>query len=99
MPMTIIDLIFGGAQLQGKKTIIGIVAYVALAIGYHTGAIPHTYVTPEIYDALMAAVVGFTGLAAVSKIERVLKLFVPGLGKADGSVEAAPVTTSYEPFK
>ena len=73
--MTLIDLLIGGNFLKGKKTILGIVIYVALSTGWNMGFIPQEFVSPEMYQTLLTWAIGLAGLGAVSKVVRLARFF------------------------
>ena len=73
--MTLIDLLIGGNFLKGKKTILGIIFYVALSTGWNMGFIPQEFVSPEMYQTLLTWAIGLAGLGAVSKVVRLARFF------------------------
>ena len=69
-PMTGIDAILGGEALKGKKTILGVVAMVAVSAAYNMNWISHEVLTPDLYNVVLTALQGVVGLSIYSAIQR-----------------------------
>lgn len=91
--MTLIDLWLGGEFFKGKKTVIGIIAWVILSLEYKIDFIPDTILTPDMQGSLYTIAIGLAGLGFVSKFERYMRIIVPNLPKLPQ--ENKP---SFDPF-
>ncbi len=90
-----IDQFLGGQALAGKKTLIGVVAYVILVILQATGVVgtatgPEATPTGEILTTLIAS---FAGLGVVSKVDRVVQALSTIANKLPRSKVSLPPPT------
>jgi hypothetical protein len=67
LPPRSLDALLGGQKLQGKKTLLGIAAYVAVAACQTLGLLP---IGGEVYELLSTVALGYAGLGMAAKIER-----------------------------
>ena len=98
MPLTLIDILLGGQFLTGRKTIIGIIGYVALFIANSNGMLPE-FVTPTLYEQALTMMAGLAGLGAVSKVTKIMRFF--GIADAPKKVVDAGQTRNpnqVDPF-
>ena len=72
MPLSIIDQIFGGQALAGKKTMLAIIAYVVLALLQAGGAVNPMGEPSQIVTTLIAAFGALGGLAKVDRLTQAL---------------------------
>ena len=98
MPLTLIDILLGGQFLTGRKTIIGIIGYVALFVANANGMLPE-FVTPTLYEQALTMMAGLAGLGAVSKVTKIMRFF--GIADAPKKVVNAGQTRNpnqVDPF-
>ena len=68
LPLSIIDQIFGGQALAGKKTMLAIIAYVILALLQASGAVNPMSEASQIVTTLIEAFGALGGLAKVDRL-------------------------------
>lgn len=99
--MTLIDILLGGKALEGKKTIIGIVGYVAVVLAWNMGFAPD-FLTPSMYETLYTLLAGLAGLGFVSKVERYAQMFglkAKPIRDSPTAQKPAQIDTTFEPFE
>jgi len=103
-PMTMIDLLIGGELLKGRKTIVGILLWVAVSLEYGFNFIPDAVLGPDLMQMIWTFSIGLAGLGAVSKIERFMRIFVPnmpdlsGYNARDDPAKVKPAPNTFDPF-